>query len=178
MKYDELQKCCNQEEGVDLFTKKARGPVFTHLRPTCPRKHLSGAVGGPRMKAPGTDPSSGRPVDSSLSGATRLTGGGPPRENPTRPLGDSAPRLFPFMPDVTSSRQMDARGVMGMVACCVLWGGNAVAVKFATPDLPPLGCAAIRFVIGLPVVARSAEGWATRPGSGGRSGGCSACMRC
>ena len=32
---------------------------------------------------------------------------------------------------------MDVRGVVGMVACCLLWGGNAVAVKFATPDLPP-----------------------------------------
>ena len=72
------------------------------------------------------------------------------------------------MPDVTSPRQMDARGVMGMVACCALWGGNAVAVKFATPDLPPLGCAAIRFLIGLPVVALVCRGlgdspWVGRP---------------
>ena len=72
------------------------------------------------------------------------------------------------MPDVTSSRQMDARGMMGMVACCLLWGGNAVAVKFATPDLPPLGCAAIRFLIGLPVVALVCRGlgespWVGRP---------------
>ena len=37
--------------------------------------------------------------------------------------------------------------------CCALWGGNAVAVKFAVPDFPPFGCAALRFVIALPLVA-------------------------
>ena len=40
-----------------------------------------------------------------------------------------------------------------MVFCCFLWGGNAVAVKYAVPDFPPVGCAAVRFVLGLPVVA-------------------------
>jgi drug/metabolite transporter (DMT)-like permease len=40
-----------------------------------------------------------------------------------------------------------------MVLCCALWGGNAVAVKFAVPALPPFGCAALRFVIGLPLIA-------------------------
>ena len=82
------------------------------------------------------------------------------------------------MPNVMTSRQIDARGVTGMFACCVLWGGNAVAVKFATPDLSPLGCAGIRFLIGLPVVAWPAGGWATHPGWGDRSGGCSACTGC
>jgi drug/metabolite transporter (DMT)-like permease len=45
-----------------------------------------------------------------------------------------------------------------MVVCCALWGGNAVAVKFAIPDLPPFGCAAIRFVIGLPLIALACRG--------------------
>lgn len=56
------------------------------------------------------------------------------------------------MADVTSPRRMDALGVSGAIVCCLLWGGNAVAVKFAIPDLPPLGCAAIRFTISLPVI--------------------------
>jgi len=57
------------------------------------------------------------------------------------------------MPDPTTRDRLDALGVACTVVCCLLWGGNAVAVKFAVPDFPPLGCAAIRFAIGLPVVA-------------------------
>ena len=52
-----------------------------------------------------------------------------------------------------SSGSLDAFGVAGAVACCALWGGNAVAVKFAVPDLPPIGCAALRFLIGIPFLA-------------------------
>jgi drug/metabolite transporter (DMT)-like permease len=53
----------------------------------------------------------------------------------------------------TVDRPLDFTGLAGMVLCCALWGGNAVAVKFAVPDLPPFGCAAFRFVIGLPLIA-------------------------
>lgn len=41
----------------------------------------------------------------------------------------------------------------GAIVCCALWGGNAIAVKYSVPDLPPLGCAGLRFLIGLPIVA-------------------------
>ena len=57
------------------------------------------------------------------------------------------------MPDTTTRDRLDPSGLAVMLVCCVLWGGNAVAVKFAVPDFPPLGCAAIRFALGLPVVA-------------------------
>jgi drug/metabolite transporter (DMT)-like permease len=57
------------------------------------------------------------------------------------------------MPDAITPRPLDFRGVAGTVVCCALWGGNAVAVKYAVPDLPPVGCAAIRFLIALPIVA-------------------------
>ena len=38
--------------------------------------------------------------------------------------------------------------------CCALWGGNSVAVKFAiSPEgLPAFGCAAMRFVLCLPIL--------------------------
>lgn len=52
-----------------------------------------------------------------------------------------------------TSGPLDARGLAGAVACCAFWGGNAVAVKFAIPDLPPAGCAAIRFGLALPILA-------------------------
>jgi drug/metabolite transporter (DMT)-like permease len=57
------------------------------------------------------------------------------------------------MPDTTTRDRLDPSGIAVMMICCVLWGGNAVAVKFAVPDFPPLGCAAIRFALGLPVMA-------------------------
>ena len=50
-------------------------------------------------------------------------------------------------------RRLDIAGVAGVTLCCMLWGGNAVAVRFAVPDLPPIGCAGLRFLIALPVVA-------------------------
>jgi drug/metabolite transporter (DMT)-like permease len=59
------------------------------------------------------------------------------------------------MPDSTTSRPLDPAGVAVAVFCCLLWGGNSVATKFAIADhaLPPLGGAALRFMAGLPVVA-------------------------
>ncbi len=57
------------------------------------------------------------------------------------------------MPDPRPRDRLDAWGVGATVVCCLLWGGNAVAVKYAVPNFPPFGCAAIRFVIGLPIVA-------------------------
>ena len=57
------------------------------------------------------------------------------------------------MPDPTTRDRLDAAGFAAAVVCCALWGGNAVAVKYAVPDFPPLGCAAVRFLIGVPVLA-------------------------
>ncbi len=55
--------------------------------------------------------------------------------------------------NLPSERQLDAAGLASVVLCCALWGGNAVAVKFAVPDLPAMGCAGLRYLIGLPIVA-------------------------
>lgn len=59
------------------------------------------------------------------------------------------------MPEPTTPRPLDAAGVLGAVICCAIWGGNAVAAKYCIADgaLPPIGGAALRFVISLPVVA-------------------------
>jgi drug/metabolite transporter (DMT)-like permease len=62
------------------------------------------------------------------------------------------------MNDPTIPRRMDAAGVAAAVFCCFLWGGNAVAVKFAIPGLPPFGCAAIRFLLALPLLALICRG--------------------
>src|SRR4051794_17259495 len=62
------------------------------------------------------------------------------------------------MDDGSTSRRLDASGVLGVVVCCLLWGGNAVAVKVAIPDLPPIGCAAIRFLLALPALALICRG--------------------
>src|SRR5436305_11347807 len=53
------------------------------------------------------------------------------------------------------SDRIDAAGLSAATLCCFLWGGNAVAVKFAISDagLPPIGGAGVRFLISLPVVA-------------------------
>ncbi len=52
-------------------------------------------------------------------------------------------------------RPLDPAGVAVAVFCCALWGGNAVATKFAIADhaLPPIGGATLRFAASLPVVA-------------------------
>jgi drug/metabolite transporter (DMT)-like permease len=51
--------------------------------------------------------------------------------------------------------RIDAAGLSAATLCCFLWGGNAVAVKYAISDvgLPPIGGAGVRFLISLPVVA-------------------------
>lgn len=58
------------------------------------------------------------------------------------------------MPEPTTPRPLDAAGVIGAVVCCGLWGGNAVATKYCIADgaLPPVGGAALRFFISLPVI--------------------------
>ncbi|WP_435009060.1 DMT family transporter [Tundrisphaera lichenicola] len=58
------------------------------------------------------------------------------------------------MPEQPISDRIDAAGLSAATLCCFLWGGNAVAVKYAiSPEgLPPIGGAAIRFLISLPVV--------------------------
>jgi drug/metabolite transporter (DMT)-like permease len=59
------------------------------------------------------------------------------------------------MPEQPTSQTVDAAGLSAATLCCLLWGGNAVAVKYAISDagLPPLGGAGFRFLISLPVVA-------------------------
>jgi drug/metabolite transporter (DMT)-like permease len=59
------------------------------------------------------------------------------------------------MPEPTTPRPLDASGLAVAVFCCLLWGGNSVATKFAIADgaLPPVGGAALRFIISLPIVA-------------------------
>lgn len=57
------------------------------------------------------------------------------------------------MPAPTPPRRLDMPGVIIMVVCCAFWGGNAVAVKFATPEMPPFAVAGFRFVLSLPVLA-------------------------
>lgn len=54
---------------------------------------------------------------------------------------------------MTPTHRLDLPGLSLMIVCCAFWGGNAVAVKFASPDLPPLGIAAFRFILSLPVLA-------------------------
>jgi drug/metabolite transporter (DMT)-like permease len=53
----------------------------------------------------------------------------------------------------TETRRLDGAGLIGVIVCCALWGGNAVAVKFAVPALPPFGCAGLRYLIALPILA-------------------------
>jgi len=59
------------------------------------------------------------------------------------------------MAEPTTPRPLDAAGVLGAVICCAIWGGNAVAAKYCIADdaLPPIGGAALRFFISLPIVA-------------------------
>lgn len=46
---------------------------------------------------------------------------------------------------------MDWKGAALVAFCCALWGGNPIAVKYSVPDLPPIGCAGLRYLIGLPI---------------------------
>ncbi len=59
------------------------------------------------------------------------------------------------MPPHPPSDRIDPAGLAAATLCCFLWGGNAVAVKYAiSPEgLPPIGGAGLRFLISLPVVA-------------------------
>jgi drug/metabolite transporter (DMT)-like permease len=59
------------------------------------------------------------------------------------------------MAEHPTSHPLDAAGLSAATLCCLLWGGNAVAVKYAISDagLPPVGGAGLRFLISLPVVA-------------------------
>ena len=59
------------------------------------------------------------------------------------------------MPGPPTPRPLDAAGVAGAVICCAVWGGNAVAAKYSIADgaLPPIGGAALRLALSLPVVA-------------------------
>ncbi len=52
------------------------------------------------------------------------------------------------------SEPIDAAGLSAATLCCLLWGGNAVAAKYAISEsgLPPIGGAGLRFLISLPVV--------------------------
>jgi len=60
---------------------------------------------------------------------------------------------------VPENRPIDSLGLVGAVACCAIWGGNAVAVKASVPDLPALGCAGMRFAIALPVIGLVCRGF-------------------
>ncbi|HEX8202697.1 MAG TPA: DMT family transporter [Isosphaeraceae bacterium] len=66
--------------------------------------------------------------------------------------------MSPPESEPTVSGRLDATAVAAAVFCCAIWGGNAVAVKFSVPDLPPFGCAGLRFLIGLPVIAAACRG--------------------
>src|SRR5436305_14937327 len=63
------------------------------------------------------------------------------------------------------SDRIDVAELSAATLCCFLWGGNAVAVKYAISDigLPPIGGAGVRFLISLPVVGliclRSGIAW-------------------
>ena len=57
------------------------------------------------------------------------------------------------MPELSTPRRLGLRALLGMVACCAFWGGNAVAVKAAVPAIPAFGCAGLRFLISLPILA-------------------------
>jgi drug/metabolite transporter (DMT)-like permease len=57
------------------------------------------------------------------------------------------------MPQDSQPTQLAPAGVAVAAACCALWGGNAVAVKAAVPTIPAFGCAGLRFLISLPIIA-------------------------
>jgi drug/metabolite transporter (DMT)-like permease len=54
---------------------------------------------------------------------------------------------------VGEDQPLDLPGLAAAVLCCALWGGNAVAVKLTVPDIPAFGCAGLRFLIALPLIA-------------------------
>ena len=70
---------------------------------------------------------------------------------------------------MNDSDRIDAAGLSAATLCCFLWGGNAVAAKYAISDsgVPPIGGAGIRFLISLPVVflfcRRAGASWRVEP---------------
>ncbi len=75
----------------------------------------------------------------------------------------ATPRRDLCMTDPPPPQRMDAAGLAVATACCLLWGGNAVAAKFTIGDgaLPPIGGAGLRFLLSLPVVAMACRGLGT-----------------
>ncbi len=65
--------------------------------------------------------------------------------------------------------RIDAAGLSAATLCCFLWGGNAVAAKYAisAAGVPPIGGAGLRFLISLPVVVlfcrRAGATWRVEP---------------
>ncbi len=51
------------------------------------------------------------------------------------------------------SDRLGGLGLAGVIACCALWGGNAVAVKYSVPAIPAFGCAGLRYLLALPMLA-------------------------
>ena len=51
------------------------------------------------------------------------------------------------------SGRLNLSAMVLVVLCCALWGGNSVAVKFTVSQIPPIGCAGIRFFLSLGLIA-------------------------
>ncbi|WZO95736.1 DMT family transporter [Isosphaeraceae bacterium EP7] len=66
------------------------------------------------------------------------------------------------MPETRPTDRLDALGVAVAVFCCALWGGNAVAARFAIPDIPPIASSAMRFALGVPIIGLFCV-WAKEP---------------
>jgi drug/metabolite transporter (DMT)-like permease len=79
----------------------------------------------------------------------------PDHGNPPTDGRPPLPNQNASMPEQSTSQSLDAAGLSAATLCCLLWGGNAVAVKYAISDagLPPIGGAGLRFLISLPMVA-------------------------
>ncbi len=55
--------------------------------------------------------------------------------------------------DANDTTRLSVPAILLAVLCCALWGGNSVAVKFTVPQIPPIGCAGLRFLASLPLIA-------------------------
>jgi drug/metabolite transporter (DMT)-like permease len=51
------------------------------------------------------------------------------------------------MTDSTAGDRLDAKAVMILTVLCLVWGLNAVAIKYATAGIAPIFCAGLRSVI-------------------------------
>jgi drug/metabolite transporter (DMT)-like permease len=67
-------------------------------------------------------------------------------------LDSPASEVAGAVPASAVSQTLDARGVWVSLLCCALWAGNSVAIKRAVVDLPPFGCAGLRFLLALPLL--------------------------